>query len=426
MVEGFQSSRVGSLDLPLTTDVPSRGFRAFTWLVLLACCGLLAFGLTHRSATPDLLGRYSYGYAAVLAILAALAGYFCFLLWRPRSRLVEWTKNAYAFAIATAIALLGAELGLRTFAPWGIDFFHWLPYHMQGMVSDPELGYVHPKGVSYSLGKAKVVLNSHGMRGEEIVFDKPAGERRILVLGDSVAFGWGVSQGETFSDRMEPLLRARTGERWRVVNAGVNGYNSEQQAVFLESRGWRYAPDVVVLVFVDNDVDPRLVPNEATWRRYPQWPASLPESIDRLRQLSYLNQITHLMARLQSPPSDGAQRSITAHPRWPEAHKALRRIAAGCQARGIPLLVAHLSGDAQFLAALDRDGIAAISLGPAWERVAPEQRRVSRVDPHPAAPVHAAFADMLVTELGDRGWIGTRAVPAQDHAATENSRRSNR
>ena len=33
----------------------------------------------------------------------------------------------------------------------------------------------------------------------------PRDEKRILVLGDSVAFGWGVSQGETFSDRMEPL-----------------------------------------------------------------------------------------------------------------------------------------------------------------------------------------------------------------------------
>jgi lysophospholipase L1-like esterase len=416
---------VGSFELPLTTGVPSRGFRAFTWLVMLVCCALLAFGLTHRSAAPDLLGRYSYGYAVVLAILAALAGYFCFLLWRPGSRLVEWTKNAYAFAIAAAVALLGAELGLRAFAPWGIDFFHWLPYHMQGMVSDPELGYVHPKGVSYSLGNAKVVLNSHGMRGEEIGYDKPAGERRVLVLGDSVAFGWGVSQGETFSDRMEPLLHARTGERWRIVNTGVNGYNSEQQAAFLESRGWRFAPDVVVLVFVDNDVDPRVVPNDATWRRYPQWPASLPEAISRVRQLSYLNQVTHVMARLQ-PPAGGAHRSITAHPRWPDAHAALRRIAAGCQARGVPLLVAHLSGDAQFLAALGQDGIAAISLGPAWERVAPEQRRVSRVDPHPAAPVHRAFAELLVTELADRGWIGGRAASAQDLPATVKNRQLNR
>jgi lysophospholipase L1-like esterase len=383
----------------------SRAFRLVTWTFLALCLGLLAFGLAHRSSAPLLFGRYSYGYGAVLAFLLLLTVWLALLLWRPGRKAVEWSKNAYAFLIATAVALLAVELGLRIFKPWGVDFFHWLPYHMQGMVSDPELGYIHPKSVSYRLGEAKVVLNSHGLRDEEIPYVKPPGEPRILVLGDSVAFGWGVSQGETFSDRMEPLLRERTGRPWQVINAGVNGYNSEQEAAFLEARGWRYDPDIVLLVFFDNDVDARVVPNEATWRRYPEWPASLPEALDRLRQLSYLNQLTQLMARLQ-PVAEGAVKpSITTHPRWPVAHAALKRIAAGCRARGVPLLVANLTDDEDFMVIMENDGIIATSLGAVWGRVPRELQHVSRIDAHPSALVHEVFAQFFVEELGKSRWL---------------------
>jgi hypothetical protein len=162
------------------------------------------------------------------------------------------------FIIATAIARRG-RVRTAGSAPWGIDFFHWLPYHMQGMVNDPELGYVHPRSVSYRLGAVNdPELARTAGRGDPMRSQASGASGS----GDSVAFGWGVDQGETFSDRMEPLLRQRTGQPWQVINAGVNGYNSEQEAAFLEYRGWRYAPDIVLLVFVDNDVDPRVIPNE--------------------------------------------------------------------------------------------------------------------------------------------------------------------
>ncbi len=396
---------------PPGSDRPQRwrghgAFRAVTLAFLVIVGGLIVFGLAHRSSSPDLLGRYSLGYAAVLAALAGLSAILAYVLVRPAGKLAELSKNAYTLVIATVLTLGLTELGLRLFAPWGLDFFHWLPYHMQGMVNDPDMGYAHPKNASYRLGTLNVRLNSRGLRDHEIPFAKPTGERRILVLGDSVAFGWGVDQGETFSDRMEPLLRSRTGQAWEVINAGVNGYNSEQEATFLAAHGWRYSPDIVIVVFVDNDVDPRLVPNEATWRRHWRWPASLPEAVDRLRQLSYLNQVTQVMARLQPQPAGAPRPSITEHPRWHEAHAALRRIAAACRERGVPLLVAHLSGDEKFLRTLSEYEIAAISLGPAWERVPQDRRRVSRVDAHPAAPVHEAFAELLVEEVTVRGWVG--------------------
>ena len=50
-------------------------------------------------------------------------------------------------------------------------------------------------------------------------------ERRLLVLGDSLAAGWGLDPGDSFSVRLETRLRA-LGHRVRVINGGVTGDTS--------------------------------------------------------------------------------------------------------------------------------------------------------------------------------------------------------
>lgn len=400
---------------------PSRLFRITTLVLALLTLGMIAWGLTHRSESPAILGRYGVAYATLLVLLAGIAILLVWSLLRPSERLTRGLVNTYTAVGATLFTLGAVEVGLRVANPWGIEFFHLLPYHMQGMVDHPELGYVHPQSVSYVLGKNHVALNSHGLRDDEIPLAKPPGERRVLVLGDSVAFGWGVSQGETFSDRMEPILRARTGTPWQVVNAGVNGYNSEQEATWLRLYGLSFQPDIVVLVHVDNDVEPAFDPNATTWRRYPDWPGSLPELMERMRALSFLFQMTHLMQRAQeltrpaTSPSlvtagaSPAPTDITAHPRWKESRAALADIAARCKAAGIPFLVVRNSGsEPAFLRELAALGIPAIELEPAWQKVPHEQRHVSRVDSHPSRAVHAEMAALLADDLARRSWLGAR------------------
>jgi len=129
---------------------------------------------------------------------------------------------------------------------------------------------------------------------------------------------------------MELLLGAETDVRWQVINAGVNGYNSEQEAIYLRIEGMQYSPDIVILVYVSNDVDNVFDPNiHTTWQRYPKWPASFPQLLERLRGLSYLYQITKLYARMQQTGATGKQAngdipsnrptSITSHPGWPSS-----------------------------------------------------------------------------------------------------------
>ncbi len=395
------------------------GFRALTKFFLILSLVTLVYGAMNKSSHPDLLGRYSYSYAVLLIGIALVVSLLAGLLWRPPQTLVRWVGNIYAFIISAMLAILCVEVGLRLVNPWGIDFFHSMPYHMQGMVDHPQLGYAHPKSVSYTLGSNRIELNSHGLRDEEIPYSKTPAEKRILVLGDSVAFGWGVGQGETFSDYMEQMLREQTADIWQVINAGVNGYNTEQEATFLRIEGMRYGPNIVILVYVRNDsVDPVADPNETTWRRYPTWPSGLPQLLDRAKDLSYLFQLTRLLARMESEDNSdgeasdsnlvGRAASISLNEGWPASRAALMDIASQCRDANIPFLVAGLENDSLFYAELEAVGIEAVNLRPTWMEVPAGQRYVSRIDSHPSSEVHAKFAEYLVHALQDRDWLRQR------------------
>jgi len=396
-----------------TTRRPGSGFFAITFVLLMLSLTVLGYGLLHKSSVPQILGRYSISYAILLTGIALVVVLLGMVLWRQTPVLIRWAGNVYAFLISALIALGLAETGLRVFRPWGIEYFHTLPYHMQGMVDHPQLGYVHPKSVSYELGTNRVELNSHGLRDEEVLYAKEPDERRVLVLGDSVTFGWGVNQGKTFSDHMEPLLSAETGNKWQVINAGVNGYNSEQEATYLRIEGMQYSPDIVILVYVDNDIDAVFDPNVTTWRRYPNWPESFPQLLERLRSLSYLYQLTWLFSRMQDVDEHAGggipstyPASVTSRSGWPASRAALKDIKNQCKKAQIPFLVAKQNGnDPAFFAELSESGIEAIALTLAEAEVPADQRHVSRIDPHPSEAVHAMYAKYLVDALHVRGWL---------------------
>ena len=52
----------------------------------------------------------------------------------------------------------------------------------------------------------------------------------IVLLGDSYAFGWGLSTGDTFASRLDALMSSESGGSLRVVNLGVGGYGDLQSA----------------------------------------------------------------------------------------------------------------------------------------------------------------------------------------------------
>lgn len=123
---------------------------------------------------------------------------------------------------------------------------------------DPSLGWTKAPNASIRrrTGEFDVTLetNSRGLREPEaVVYPKPAGTQRVLVVGDSFTLGYTVDRPDTISGLLAARLAAE-GRGVQVLNGGTEGYSTDQEVLWLASEGARYAPDVVVLQMYENDV----------------------------------------------------------------------------------------------------------------------------------------------------------------------------
>lgn len=103
---------------------------------------------------------------------------------------------------------------------------------------------------------APVTVNSVGFRSREVEASKPPGVVRILGLGDSIMFGWGIHDEETYLAVLERKLNRRfPSASWETVNTAVPGYNTVMEVAVLKEKGLRYEPDLVVIHYVSNDLE---------------------------------------------------------------------------------------------------------------------------------------------------------------------------
>jgi lysophospholipase L1-like esterase len=183
---------------------------------------------------------------ACLALAAATGG--SHRLGRFLRRGGVQTATLAVMTLAVPVATL--EVGLR---PWT----ERLGKRTALFMKDDTLGWRMRPDATQTWGGVSVRTNARGLRGPALPHAKPAGVHRVLYLGDSVTFGYGVARdADTFALRADSLLAA-SGLAAQTINAAVGGYSPWQQFLWLREEGVRYTPDVIVVGFVLNDVTER-------------------------------------------------------------------------------------------------------------------------------------------------------------------------
>ena len=169
-------------------------------------------------------------------------------------------------ALSVVIFAAIAEIGLR------VAFYHSKDFSMEMWkyavqlkrpVPNPQLSFAHiPNGHAFLMG-VDVKINSQGLRDYEYPLAKAPGTYRIMLLGDSTTFGWGLRLEDTAAKVLERQLNeagAAPGRKFEVINAGVGNYDTVQEVTYYETRGRAFHPDLVILVYFINDPEP--VPTE--------------------------------------------------------------------------------------------------------------------------------------------------------------------
>ena len=145
-------------------------------------------------------------------------------------------SNFLIICFSTGFTLILVEIGLKV-----LDLPRNRPRHAFFQY-DATLGWTHQPKKDAFFKDVRVQINANGLRDTDITYQKPNGEFRILFLGDSQLFGDGVSAEETFASLLERKLNAA-----QAINAGIIGYGTDQQLLFLKKDGVKYAPDLIVV-----------------------------------------------------------------------------------------------------------------------------------------------------------------------------------
>lgn len=302
----------------------------------------------------------------------------------------------------SAVAVVGvAETAVRCCLADPMDFTVEMWRYARGhkrVAADPRVGHEHIPNTRGRLMGVDVQINSHGLRDREIRLEKTPGTRRILMLGDSVTFGWGVPQDQTVSKQLENLLNAAGHGPVDVINAGVGNYNTQMEVQYFFNQGYKYEPDLVVLNYFINDAE-----------ETPSYSGNILN--ENLLSFVYFAGRVDLLLRMVGDKQDwrGYYRDLYKEdaPGWRMARAALLRLGEHCQANAHPCLVADYpelhelkkypfkSVQEKVKASAEQAGLEYVNLLPAVAQESPRELWVTVPDPHPNAKAHRLFARHL-------------------------------
>jgi lysophospholipase L1-like esterase len=341
----------------------------------------------------------------------------------PSRDMVESRRSSLASLIAAnAIALLIfsiaaagiLELFCRTVLDNGMRYeFEMWRYATELKVpsADPNISFAHRPNSRARIMGADVSINELGLRDDRAIAPgRAAGTTRILMLGDSVTFGFGVSVAETTSRRLESQLNAGgSGTRFEVLNSGVGNYNTAMEVAYYLRDGRRLDPDIVVLNFFVNDAEPTPAPAGNLLTRHSLAAVYVNNRLDSVSRWAN-----------GAPGWEKYYEGLFAEqqPGWQKAQAAIRALKEACDQQGAPLVLVNYpdlhqtnpyplwSINRSIESVARRLAIPYLDLTPAVAGDPnPSQLWVNASDPHPNGRTHARYAQMMGT------WVMNTVLP---------------
>lgn len=165
-----------------------------------------------------------------------------------RSFLVSLVIAAVLFAGIETVIRFGFPQTLKT---------TMLEEQSMGQV-DPNVGHTNrPNAHARVRGPefdVEYLINEQGNRDTSVYSaDKPDGVTRVLLLGDSFTYGSGNDYEDIWPVLLENQLQGN-GHDIEVIKAGVPGYDTRRQVLYLEHLYDELKPDIVAFVFLPNDL----------------------------------------------------------------------------------------------------------------------------------------------------------------------------
>ena len=99
------------------------------------------------------------------------------------------------------------------------------------------------------------VHDSDGFRRTTLVPPKRPGSTRVIVVGDSYTYGYGVAESRVFASRLEADLQDR-GIAAEVINLGKLGLQAEDVLKLVRERVFSFGPDAIVYAVTSSDYLP--------------------------------------------------------------------------------------------------------------------------------------------------------------------------
>lgn len=365
----------------------------FAWL-------LVFLAATHRSQSPVVFGLYSRRYAVLLAVFLLVA---CTLSVVKPTWLVKLWRVRAKIAINGALLLLMislAEFAVRAVDAYGVSYYDAVSDYMVNMEADTHRVYRHKASSEQRYAKVVVTYNEKGLRDRPIL-PKAKGELRILALGDSIVFGWGVAQDQIFPVKLEALLQSRLGRSVRVINSGVGGYNTVQELAYFKEEGIILQPDLVLLTYVENDIDE--TPSYLMRGEHGQSIFAIASRALQKLWLYRLVQHAHdygFTARDDYRPTR-SQRSSG----WQASMSAIDELVSICRVHNVPLIIYYyrLKTDSDNTLLQDvvshAKGVSVRDVSPWFAGHDISALTISKIDPHPNAQAHELMAEHIALDV---------------------------